>query len=726
MAYSAHHDKELVKEIYDTDEELEKKINELYCLVIASERVVFFTGAGISTSAGIPDFRGPEGKWTRLAEGKKPKRGTSSLCAIPTATHMSLVRLQQEKICTYLISQNCDGLHRRSGIKPSLISELHGNGNIEFCENCGEEYLRDFHCTRLKRGRDHYTGRHCPAVLPSTNKICNGRLMNSTIDFGQDLPQEPFQRAYKNSKTADLHIVLGSSLTVSPACDMPVKTYKNGGKVVIVNLQKTPLDRIADVRIYQKCDEVMIGLMNRLKLSVPKFKLHRYFDIHFTMQKSTPLHEQWKCSIFPFEFGTSDGKKIPATIFRTVSLEVPHTPCSDDKLSFTFPLEKNKDRLVPIQFEFMGNYSELPWRETFSIPQRENIDESSFSQIFVNHSFHLSYDPMERVWSVQDHKNTKSGNLVSNSACVKDIMFPPSADRKWSTAVCFPDNRVVIAGGITTPRSATTNICIFDASPGKFRTISSDEEDVPFVHKPRWGHTAAQINSFQMILVGGWDSKSQFSDMWRFDMHTEQIAQVVTSAEGPSCRAGHSVSFLQKRNQLLLFGGSCCVGGPYEFYCDGWLFDLSTYEWQPIKWQGEVPSSRAQHSAVLLNEDTLVVFGGYDGANVFADLYLLDLVSMRWSKVKTNGNGPCGESELESSNFRVYPARGNLLNVSSGDERTLLYSGKDGVYSLNCDTWLWSKSSLFSNSIHAACVTKQGVLMCGGTASRSVFLTNNL
>ena len=225
--------------------------------------MVAFTGAGISTSAGIPDFRGPQvfafsnecrniilkpffthvqGKWTRQAQGKAPLSGTSSLCAIPTATHMGLVELLRLGKLKYLISQNCDGLHRRSGVPGTLISELHGNGNMEICESCGQSYFRDISCRRFVRSRDHFTARRC------SRQECSAPLLEYTIDFGQCLPVAPLQLAESHSEKADLHIVFGSSLTVSPACDLPAETAQRGGKLVIVNLQETPLDDLATIK----------------------------------------------------------------------------------------------------------------------------------------------------------------------------------------------------------------------------------------------------------------------------------------------------------------------------------------------------------------------------------------------------------------------------------------------------------------------------------------------
>mmetsp|Transcript_32457 Transcript_32457/g.62671 ORF Transcript_32457/g.62671 Transcript_32457/m.62671 type:complete len:571 (-) Transcript_32457:194-1906(-) len=266
MAHTAHTDEEMMREHMDTPEILEAKIQRLHEMVRQSKRVVVFTGAGISTSAGIPDFRGPMGVWTRKAQGQAPIAGTSTVKALPTKTHMGIVELHRHGILQYVISQNCDGLHRRSGLPASAISELHGNSNIEVCEDCGRRFFRDFKAVRRDHTFDHFTGRFC---------LCNGRLLESTIDFGQNLPRIPLSRAVEESEKADLHIVFGSSLTVSPACDMPSTTVENGGKLVIVNLQKTPLTRQATFQIHAPTDVVMESLMLRLGIPIPNFRLQR-------------------------------------------------------------------------------------------------------------------------------------------------------------------------------------------------------------------------------------------------------------------------------------------------------------------------------------------------------------------------------------------------------------------------------------------------------------------
>jgi len=272
MASTAIQDAEMIKELYDADDVLAEKVDALAEMVRSSRHFVAFTGAGISTSAGIPDFRGPDGKWTREAKGMEPLKGVSIVDAFPTQTHMAFVELYNRGVLKYLISQNCDGLHRRSGLPASAISELHGNCWVEICEDCGQQHFRDFKCMRIVREggvkcpTDHFTGRFCS---------CGGRLLNSTIDFGQDLPHKPLERAEQHSRQADLHLACGSSLRVTPACDQPKNTSKKGGKLVIVNLQKTPLTAMADMQIYAKTDTVMEMLMDRLTLPIPEFRLQR-------------------------------------------------------------------------------------------------------------------------------------------------------------------------------------------------------------------------------------------------------------------------------------------------------------------------------------------------------------------------------------------------------------------------------------------------------------------
>jgi len=183
--------------------------------------------------------------------------------AQPTLTHMALVRLLESNYLKYLVSQNCDGLHVKSGIPAAKISELHGNTNVEACAKCAKLYYRNFRVRKVQN-RANLTGRRCECGTP---------LRYTTVAFGQSMPDECFTRAEQNSEIADVTLCLGTSMRVTPACDLPVagkKTNKNHA-LCIVNLQKTPFDDQCAVRIYHKVDVVITMLMKMLDLEIPAY-----------------------------------------------------------------------------------------------------------------------------------------------------------------------------------------------------------------------------------------------------------------------------------------------------------------------------------------------------------------------------------------------------------------------------------------------------------------------
>ena len=282
MAWTAHSDPKMMEQLSETPEDLQSKSEHLAAMIASAKRVVVFTGAGVSTAAGIADYRGPDGVWTLSAKGEQHKiKSIDMMKAVPTLTHMALVKLLEQGSVRHLISQNVDGLHRKSGVRKSDISELHGNTHIEYCNRCRREYLRDFNVTQGQRaggrsielptGFDHRTGRACE--VPG----CTGLLEDNIIHFGENLPEEVIKRGFSESEEADLHIVLGSSLTVSPACHMPLATKRGapGNKFVIVNLQKTPLDDDADLLIRSPLNDVMRIVTKALGIDIPAFKITR-------------------------------------------------------------------------------------------------------------------------------------------------------------------------------------------------------------------------------------------------------------------------------------------------------------------------------------------------------------------------------------------------------------------------------------------------------------------
>ena len=270
MSSSSNNKKDETTEYFDSPEELHRKIETLAKWTKESKHIVVYTGSGISTSAGICDFRGPQGVWTLKEKGLKPQRG-SSYHTTPTKTHMALSKMYHDGKIQYVTSQNVDGLHVKSGIARKDMSELHGNTNVELCHKCKTEYLRPFRCRNADHVHDHKTGRFC-------NK-CGHELEDSIINFNENLPEDQLDRACDNAAKADLAIVLGTSLRVSPACDLPQMCKKKGGRMVIVNLQVTPKDKHADLRIFAKTDEVIELLTKKLGLAIPPFILRSEFTI---------------------------------------------------------------------------------------------------------------------------------------------------------------------------------------------------------------------------------------------------------------------------------------------------------------------------------------------------------------------------------------------------------------------------------------------------------------
>lgn len=238
----------------------------------AGRRVIAFTGAGISTACGIPDFRGPTGKWTREAQGLTPLVGTSMSAAVPSFTHRALVALMAAGKLAAVVSQNTDGLHARSGIPLHALWELHGNCWKSVCWGCGHEELHDAPARR-RRVADcaeckKRVPRICHCVVVECPR-CGATMKDSIIHFGEDLSPPVLAGAVAAGKAAHVCLALGSSLTVTPAADIPASMPRHRGHLVIVNLQATPLDDVADVVAHGRIDAVMAGVCAGLGVVVP-------------------------------------------------------------------------------------------------------------------------------------------------------------------------------------------------------------------------------------------------------------------------------------------------------------------------------------------------------------------------------------------------------------------------------------------------------------------------
>ena len=223
----------------------DEKIQTLAQLFYASHYAVVFTGAGISTESGLPDFRGPDGVWTRRDKGLAPAPMSKPWDTVaPNQGHHAIVELQNMGKLKFLISQNVDNLHLKSGIRPEVLAELHGN-------------MTKMRCTRCEKRIDKSTA--------STTCACGVPLVSDVVDFGQTLPQRDTALSYEHSRRSDLFVVIGSSLVVVPAADMPREALRSGAKLVILNQGETPFDDYAHLRFHEKIGDVLPRAIKRLK-----------------------------------------------------------------------------------------------------------------------------------------------------------------------------------------------------------------------------------------------------------------------------------------------------------------------------------------------------------------------------------------------------------------------------------------------------------------------------
>jgi NAD-dependent deacetylase len=235
-------------------------------MIEEARRVVLFTGAGMSTESGIPDFRSPGGVWSRMkpiyfqdfiaSEERRREAWTRTFSGIagwvgakPNAGHHAVARLAHQGKVDRVITQNVDNLHQDSGIPDERVIELHGNAGYAKCLDCGERHeLADLQAPFLERG-----------VIPAC-RACGGLVKTATISFGQPMPVEAMAQAEAAALACDLFLVLGSSLVVFPAAGLPLLAKRNGATLAIVNREPTDQDGFADLVLHDEIGQVMTAV----------------------------------------------------------------------------------------------------------------------------------------------------------------------------------------------------------------------------------------------------------------------------------------------------------------------------------------------------------------------------------------------------------------------------------------------------------------------------------
>ena len=246
-------------------------MNPLTELFRASERILVFSGAGISTESGIPDFRSPGGVWSKMqpiyfqdfvaseqvrreAWRRRFSNADGWVGAKPNRGHYAVAELVRLGRARAVVTQNVDNLHQESGVPEDKVIELHGNSTYAKCLKCQ---------TRVELVELEREFQESGTVGPC--KHCGGIVKSATISFGQQMPELPMRRAQAETQACDLFLVLGSSLSVFPAADFPVRAKQRGATLVIINRDPTPLDGIADLVIHDGIGDTMEAALAGLR-----------------------------------------------------------------------------------------------------------------------------------------------------------------------------------------------------------------------------------------------------------------------------------------------------------------------------------------------------------------------------------------------------------------------------------------------------------------------------
>ena len=252
---------------------MEKKLTQVAQWIVNAKRTVVFTGAGLSTESGIPDFRSPGGVWDKYnpedfyfqnflaneASREKYWQMATEMWepikkAQPNPAHLAIAEFEKLGKLDCVITQNIDGLHFKAGNSEEKVMQLHGTAIFVSCLSCRKRYDRNEIQERIKKGQK----------APRCDD-CGGLLKPATISFGQSMPEKETQEAYHRSSLCDLFIVIGSSLVVQPAASMPLVAKRNGARLVIINRDPTPFDDIADLVIHDQAGPTMGSILEYVK-----------------------------------------------------------------------------------------------------------------------------------------------------------------------------------------------------------------------------------------------------------------------------------------------------------------------------------------------------------------------------------------------------------------------------------------------------------------------------
>ncbi len=247
-------------------------LDRLAALLRGADQIVVLTGAGISTESGIPDFRGPQGIWTKDPKAERTatiqhyvadadhrrdvwrnRVGSELFAGQPNAGHVALAELERKAKVHTLVTQNVDGLHQAAGSSPEIVIEIHGTVHAVKCLQCAWRGPMEDTLARVRAGDED------PACLE-----CGGMLKSATISFGENLVPEDLMRAQRAAVGADVFLAIGTSLGVYPAAALPEHALRAGAALAVLNGEPTPFDGVAEFVLREQLGEVLPDLVARI------------------------------------------------------------------------------------------------------------------------------------------------------------------------------------------------------------------------------------------------------------------------------------------------------------------------------------------------------------------------------------------------------------------------------------------------------------------------------
>lgn len=269
-----------------------------------------------------------------------------------------------------VVSQNIDGLHRKSGINPDKLADVHGNTNLEICLKCSREHMRDYRVRTANKCHDHKTGRICDT--PG----CKGALKDTIINFGEGLVPSILQKGFEECGKSDLCLCMGTSMRVTPACNMPLEVLPNGGRMVMINLQKTPCDYAAELVIHERVDKVIKLLMKKLEIPIPDFRRSYRLKVFFTENRKkinfTGVDSNGACyTLF---------KKLLISGLSTSAQTYPQNARQVQPYNFDVSGPKSKD--FTVECTFQGHYNEPALTLTVPMDKLKASGELEFNMVY--------------------------------------------------------------------------------------------------------------------------------------------------------------------------------------------------------------------------------------------------------------------------------------------------------------------------------------------------------